>query len=110
MQPNKRPANNQTQRWHFPQYRLDNIDDFAIAIMFGIIGAMAGWIFMGIFRGCDAFWQAVSRLRAFALIPGPIYVRTTLAGLGLGSLAVLLPLTRYFGHEELESVLTTNFS
>ncbi|WP_375503144.1 chloride channel protein [uncultured Nostoc sp.] len=86
--------------WHFPQYHLDKIDDFAIAIMFGIIGAVAGWIFMGIFRGCDYL---------FARIPGPIYVRTTLAGFGLGTLAVLLPLTRYFGHEELESVLTTNF-
>ncbi len=86
--------------WHFPQYHLERIDDFAIAIMFGIIGAVAGWIFMGIFRGCD---------RVFALIPFPIYVRTTLAGVGLGSLAVLLPLTRYFGHEELDSVLTANF-
>ncbi|MHC0063016.1 chloride channel protein [Nostoc sp. UIC 10890] len=86
--------------WHFPQYHLERIDDFAIAIMFGIIGAVAGWIFMGLFRGCD---------RIFALIPGPIYVRTTLAGFGLGSLAALLPLTRYFGHEELDSVLTTNF-
>ncbi|BBD68243.1 Cl- channel voltage-gated family protein [Nostoc commune NIES-4072] len=87
--------------WHFPQYHLDKIDDFAIAIMFGIIGAVAGWIFMGIFRGCDYL---------LARIPGPIYVRTTLAGLGLGTLAVLLPLTRYFGHEELESVLATNFT
>lgn len=86
--------------WHFPQYHLDKIDDFAIAIMFGIIGAVAGWIFMGIFRGCDYL---------LARIPGPIYVRTTLAGFGLGTLAVLLPLTRYFGHEELESVLATNF-
>lgn len=64
---------------------------------------------MGIFRGCDAIWQAVSRLPIFALIPVPIYVRTTLTGLGLGTLAVLLPLTRYFGHEELDSVLTTRF-
>ena len=40
-----------------------------------------------------------------ARIPGPIYVRTTVAGLGLGSLAALLPVTRYFGHHELESVL-----
>ncbi|MBN3941828.1 chloride channel protein [Nostoc sp. NMS9] len=86
--------------WHFPQYHLERIDDFAIAIGFGIIGAVAGWIFMGIFRGCDYL---------FTLIPFPIYVRTTLAGVGLGSLAVLLPLTRYFGHEELDSVLTANF-
>ncbi|MEH2157987.1 chloride channel protein [Nostoc sp.] len=86
--------------WHFPQYHLERIDDFAIAIAFGIIGAVAGWIFMGIFRGCDYL---------FTLIPFPIYVRTTLAGVGLGILAVLLPFTRYFGHEELDSVLTANF-
>ncbi|WP_414569622.1 chloride channel protein [Nostoc sp. CCY 9925] len=86
--------------WHFPQYHLENIDDFALAILFGIIGAVAGWIFMAIFRGCD---------RLFAMVPGPVYVRTTLAGLGLGTLAAFLPLTRFFGHEELESVLTTNF-
>ncbi|MDZ8069079.1 MAG: chloride channel protein [Nostoc sp. DedQUE08] len=95
--------------WHFPQYHLERIDDFAIAIVFGIIGAVAGWIFIGIFRGCDAFWQAVSRLGVSASTPVPIYVRTTLAGVGLGILAVLLPLTRYFGHEELDSVLRANF-
>ncbi len=87
--------------WHFPQYRLENIDDFAFAILFGIIGAVAGWIFIGIFRSCD---------RLFARIPSPIYIHTTLAGLVLGGLAVLLPLTRYFGHEELESVINTDFS
>ena len=56
-----------------------------------IIGAVAGWILMGIFKVCDRF---------FALIPGPIYIRTTIAGLMLGSIAAILPLTRYFGHEE----------
>ncbi len=86
--------------WHFPQYHLDNINDFALAILYGIVGAMAGWIFMSIFRGCD---------RLFARIPGPIYVRTTFAGLGLGGFAALLPLTRYFGHHELEAVLDHQF-
>ncbi len=86
--------------WHFPHYGLSNIDDFAFAILFGIIGAVAGWVFMAIFRGCD---------RLFARIPGPIYVRTTLAGLGLGILAAIFPLTRYFGHEELNEVVTNSF-
>ncbi|NMG06198.1 chloride channel protein [Brasilonema sp. UFV-L1] len=86
--------------WHFPQYRLDSMDDFAVAIMFGIVGVVAGWIFMGIFRGFD---------RIFALIPGPIYLRTTIAGLGLGILATVLPLTRYFGHEELNEVVNQSF-
>jgi H+/Cl- antiporter ClcA len=87
--------------WHFPQYHLDNIDDFALAISYGMIGAVTGWIFMSIFRLCD---------RLFARIPGPIYVRTTLAGLGLGSIAAVLPLTRYFSHNELEIVLDHQFS
>ena len=47
--------------WHFPQYRLQNIDDFALDIVFGIIGAMAGWLFMGIFRAGDRKFCPPSR-------------------------------------------------
>lgn len=86
--------------WHFPQYGLQNIDDFALAIAYGIIGAVAGWVFMAIFRSCD---------RIFAHLPFPIYFRTTIAGLALGILAFFFPLTRYFGHEELELIVTENF-
>lgn len=85
--------------WHFPQYTLNNIDDFALAIVYGAIGAVLGWLFMAIFRGFNRF---------FARIPGPIYFRTTLAGLGLGILAWLVPLTRYFGHEELNLIINEN--
>jgi len=78
----------------FPQYHLDNIDDFAFAILYGIIGAVAGWIFMGILEA------------ALACLPGfgtGLYTHNT-RGLALGSIAALLPLTRYFGHEELDSL------
>lgn len=87
--------------WHFPQYRIENIDDFALAMAYGVVGALVGWLFIGIFRTCH---------RLFALIPGPIYVRTTLAGLVLGSLAAIVPLTRYFGHEELNVVVSSNIT
>lgn len=86
--------------WHFPQYHLQNIDDFALAIVFGIVGAAAGWIFIAIFRGCD---HLVER------IPGPVYLKTTLAGLGLGIIAFLLPLTRYFGDEQLDTIVNHSF-
>lgn len=86
--------------WHFPQYNLEGLDDFALALLFGMIGSVAGWIFMGVFRCCSYL---------LAKIPGPIYLRTTLTGIALGSLAAFLPLTRYFGYEELESVVNSSF-
>ena len=86
--------------WSFPQYHLENNDDFALAIAYGIAGAAAGWLLIAIFRVCD---------RLFAQIK-PIYVRTTIAGLGLGILAAVFPLTRYFGHHELNLVITTQFT
>jgi len=47
---------------------------------------------------------------ALACLPGfrPVYLRTTL-GLALGSIAAPLPLTRYFGHEELDSLSMVAF-
>lgn len=69
-------------------------------MIFGIVGGLAGWIFIVIFRLCD---------RVFALIGGPIYLRTTIAGLGLGILTTVLPLTRYFGHKELDEVVNQSF-
>lgn len=87
--------------WVFPQYSLENINDFALAILFGIVGAIAGWIFIGCFRVCHYL---------FDQIPGPVYVRTTLAGLVLGLLAIGLPLTRYFGHHELTVVVESQLS
>lgn len=87
--------------WHFPQYTLHNINDFAQALLYGVIGAVAAWLFIIIFRVSD---------RLFTRIPGPIYLQTTLAGLALGGLAALLPLTRFFSHEELNVVIGTRFT
>ncbi|OKH47929.1 chloride channel protein [Calothrix sp. HK-06] len=87
--------------WDFPQYQVNNIDDFVVAILYAIVGAIAGWVFISIFKLCR---------QVFAKIHAPIYVRTTLAGLVLGSLAIVVPLTRYFGHEQLNTIVENNFS
>lgn len=87
--------------WTFPQYHIDNVDDFALAIASGVVGAIAAWIFISVVKGCA--WL-------FSKLPEPIYIRTTLAGLGLGILAALVPLTRYFGHEELNLIVESNES
>lgn len=86
--------------WHFPQYAAGNIDDFVMAMGVGVIGALMGWLFIVIFRWCEHFFQSLK---------SPIYVQTTLAGLGLGILAALFPLTRYFGEHQLEDVIEGNF-
>ncbi|MBD2071825.1 chloride channel protein [Leptolyngbya sp. FACHB-671] len=87
--------------WHFPQYNIDNIDDFAQAMLYGIVGAVVGWFFIIVFRKCEYLFE---RLR------GPIYLRTTLAGLGLGILAMGFPLTRYFGEYQLEEIVEGTFT
>ncbi|UBF26828.1 chloride channel protein [Kovacikia minuta CCNUW1] len=86
--------------WHFPQYSVTSLFDFSDAIVYGVVGAIAGWLFIALFRGCE---------RLFGLLPHPIYWKTTLAGLGLGCLAVLFPLTRFFGEHQLETIIEGNF-
>ena len=87
--------------WHFPQYSVDHLFDFAEAMLYGVVGAIAGWLFVAIFRSCDRL------LESFAI---PIYWRTTLAGFVLGGLAILFPLTRFFGEHQLEEIIKGNFS
>jgi H+/Cl- antiporter ClcA len=87
--------------WHFPQYGVNSLFDFTEAIIYGVVGAIAGWLFIAIFRSCD---------RLLELLPNRIYWKTTVAGLGIGCLAVLFPLTRFFGEHQLETIIEGNFS
>lgn len=87
--------------WTFPQYTPNGIDEVWLALAYGVIGAGAGWLFIAIFRGCD---------RLLSAVPGPIYVRTTVAGLVLGALAFAFPLTRYYGHHELAEAIGSNLT
>jgi H+/Cl- antiporter ClcA len=87
--------------WHFPQYHIENIYNFAEAIEYGVIGAIAGWIFIAIFRCCERLSDTLRK---------PIYVRTTLSGLVLGIISVCFPLTRFFGEHQLEKIVEGNFS
>jgi H+/Cl- antiporter ClcA len=85
--------------WHFPVYSIEKVNDFAFAILFGILGALIAWIFISIFKA--SAWL-------FTRFSMPVYVRTTLAGLILGGLAAFFPLTRYFGHDELNIIVENN--
>ncbi len=82
--------------WEFPQYHINNVDDFLLASGYGIIGAIAAWLFIAIFKAFAAWFECIAL---------PIYIRTTIAGFILAVLALPLPLTRYFGHEELNYIV-----
>ncbi|AFY72443.1 chloride channel protein EriC [Synechococcus sp. PCC 7502] len=87
--------------WHFPQYSVDHLFTFAEAMLYGVVGAIAGWLFVAIFRSCDRLLESLSI---------PIYGRTTLAGFVLGGLAILFPLTRFFGEHQLDEIINSDFS
>lgn len=84
--------------WEFPQYIPGGIEDFQYAIGFGMAGALVGWIFYGIFK--------ITKF-SFSKIALPIFAKTAIGGLLLGCIAYYEPLTRYFGHEQLNEIVVT---
>lgn len=87
--------------WQFPQYVPGDIQDFLYAILLGGVGAGLGWMFHGLFLVNRWFYSK---------IPGQIYWKTLLGGLVLGLIAWQLPLTRFFGHDQLNRIVEGKFT
>ena len=82
--------------WNLSAYEYAGIFDFGYAVLFAIIGAAFGWGFIF----CAKFFKSL-----FEKKPLPIYVKTLIGGILLGIIAYYLPLTRYFGHHEINELL-----
>ncbi len=87
--------------WNLSGYEYSGIFDFGYAVLFGFVGVFFGWIFIF----CTKFLKSV-----FEKKPIPIYIKTLIGGLLLGIIAFYFPLTRYFGHHQINELLTQNFS
>lgn len=87
--------------WDLSAYEYSGIFDFGYAVLFAILGAAFGWIFIF----CTKLFKA-----AFELRPVPIYIKTLIGGIALGLIAYYLPLTRYFGHHEINELLGGSLS
>ncbi|MBM9500448.1 chloride channel protein [Leptospira sp. 201903071] len=87
--------------WRFPQYVPGDIQDFLYALLLGGLGAALGWLFHGLF---------LTNRWIYSKIPGKIYWKTTLGGLVLGIIAWQIPLTRFFGHDQLNQIVEGRFS
>src|SRR5690606_14338902 len=82
--------------WDLSNYEYEGLFDFALAVVFAIVGALFGWGFIL----CTKFFKGL-----FAKRPLPIYIKTMIGGLLLGIISYYLPITRYFGHHEINGLL-----
>lgn len=87
--------------WTFPSYSDPQVNDIFYAILYSLAGAALGWLFILMVKKFKSL---------FGMLAVPIYVKLALGGFLLGTIAYFLPLTRYFGHHELQEVLTEGFS
>ncbi|QDH80988.1 chloride channel protein [Echinicola soli] len=87
--------------WDLSAYEYSGIFDFGYAVLFAIIGAALGWGFVF----CTKFFKSL-----FEKKPIPIYIKTLIGGLLLGIIAFYFPITRYFGHHEINELLSSDFS
>lgn len=87
--------------WLFPIYATPELNDFFYAMLYALAGTAVGW----------GFIITVRRLRtAFERARVPIYVKMAVGGLLIGTVAYFVPLSRYFGHEELSVLLEEQFT
>lgn len=87
--------------WDLSSYEYSGIFDFGYAVLFAIVGAAVGWIFIF----CTKFLKSVFERR-----PIPIYIKTLIGGILIGTIAFCFPLTRYFGHDQINELIAGNFS
>lgn len=83
--------------WDLPAYEMATVFDFAWAIFFAVIATIVGWGFIF----CTKFFKNL-----FGKLKTPIYVKTLIGGILLGTIAFYIPLTRYFSHFEINQLLT----
>ncbi|HEY6915079.1 MAG TPA: chloride channel protein [Paludibacter sp.] len=83
--------------WHLSSYEYSGIFDFGYAILFRIAATAIGWGFIYSTKALKFLFEK-RRL--------PIFIKTLIGGILLGIIAFYFPLTRYFGHQQLNSLLT----
>ena len=85
--------------WNLPAYEMETFFDFGWAVFFAVIATIVGWGFIF----CTKFFK-----RLFEKLKTPIYIKTMIGGVLLGTIAFYIPLTRYFSHFEINELLQEN--
>ena len=87
--------------WDLPTYEVQGKFDFAYAVLFGVAATLLGWVFIF----CTKFFKS-----GFGKLLLPVYVKTFIGGIALGTIAYYFPLTRYFGHHQLNNLLLADLN
>jgi len=87
--------------WDLKTYEYSGVTDFGMAVIFAAVGAALGWGFIY----CVKFFKNLFEAR-----PLPIYLKTLIGGILLGTIAYYLPLTRYFSHYEINHLLSAGLT
>lgn len=86
--------------WNLTNYEYAGPFDFGLAVVFGIVATAVGWGFILTVK----FFKKIAETK-----PLPIYIKTLIGGLLLGVISFYFPLTRYFGHHEINELLAESF-
>ncbi|WP_339755613.1 chloride channel protein [Algoriphagus aquimarinus] len=87
--------------WKVASYEYAGVFDFGYAVLFAMAATAIGWAFIF----CIKFFKNL-----FNKKPLPIYVKTLIGGILLGLISYYFPITRYFGHEEINELLAGDFA
>ena len=87
--------------WELPTYEMQDKFDFAYAVIFAVAATLCGWIFILCTKNLKVVFQKLAQ---------PIYIKTLIGGLALGLIAYYFPLTRYFGHHQINELLLNDLS
>jgi len=85
--------------WNLPAYEMETFFDFGWAVLFAVAATIVGWGFIF----CTKFFK-----KLFEKLKTPIYIKTMIGGILLGTIAFYIPLTRYFSHFEINELLQEN--
>ncbi len=85
--------------WVFQEYIYTGPTDFLLAAGVGVAGALIGWLFIISFRFSKRLFSGIKK----------IYIKTTIGGLIIGTIGCFFPLTRFFGHYEITTLIEGNY-
>ncbi|HLO02895.1 MAG TPA: chloride channel protein [Symbiobacteriaceae bacterium] len=87
--------------WHLPNFTPSTRLDLVAAIGLGLVAGGAAILYAKIFQAVGAGFRA---------LPVPVWVKTTLAGLIIGGLGAALPITYFYGRQQITDVITGSFA